>query len=213
MLDTKKFEANALIRNYLTSHSERKQLDLFWDMFVVVFLAHLAITWCPSSINLSHFNLLLWNISPLAILVSDCPDFLKSSCLKPLYQMNRNLVGSIYGRSSIKIANFIPICLQTWLPQAILVSGWLISKNLLLWNCLAKWTETWWEAPMEGSVLSFLQAEWKVSYTGSAHWASSFLIEFMEQVCDIYFYFRNRMAIFGEENCIRLLWKNHHLNF
>jgi hypothetical protein len=29
--------------------------------------------------------------------------------LKPLSQMNRNLVGSIYGRSSIKNANFIPI--------------------------------------------------------------------------------------------------------
>ena len=28
---------------------------------------------------------------------------------------------------------------------------------------------------MEGSVLSFLKAEWKVSDTGSAHWASSFL--------------------------------------
>jgi hypothetical protein len=39
---------------------------------------------------------------------------------------------------------------------------------------LAKWTETWWEAPMEGSVLlSFLKAEWKVSDTASAHWASS----------------------------------------
>jgi hypothetical protein len=35
--------------------------------------------------------------------------FFKSSPLKPLSQMNRNLVGSIYGRSSIKIANFIPI--------------------------------------------------------------------------------------------------------
>jgi hypothetical protein len=33
--------------------------------------------------------------------------------------------------------------------------------------------ETWWEAPMEGSVLSFLNAEWKMSDTGSAHWASS----------------------------------------
>jgi hypothetical protein len=32
----------------------------------------------------------------------------------------------------------------------------------------------WWEAPMEGSALSFLKAEWKVSDTGSAHWASSF---------------------------------------
>jgi hypothetical protein len=27
---------------------------------------------------------------------------------------------------------------------------------------------------MEGFVLSFLKAEWKVSDTGSAHWASSF---------------------------------------
>ena len=35
--------------------------------------------------------------------------FLRSSPLKPLSQMNRNLVGSIYGRSSIKIVNFIPI--------------------------------------------------------------------------------------------------------
>jgi hypothetical protein len=33
-------------------------------------------------------------------------DFLKSS---PLGQMNQNLVGSIYGRSSIKIAHFVPI--------------------------------------------------------------------------------------------------------
>ena len=36
-------------------------------------------------------------------------DFFKSSPPKPLGQMNRNLVGSIYGRSSIKIAHFIPI--------------------------------------------------------------------------------------------------------
>jgi hypothetical protein len=49
----------------------------------------------------------------------------------------------------------------------------ITSTNFLLWNCLAKWTETWWEAHMEGSVLSFLKAEWKVSDTGSAHWASS----------------------------------------
>jgi hypothetical protein len=34
--------------------------------------------------------------------------------------------------------------------------------------------QIWGEAPMEGSVLSFLKAEWKVSDTGSAHWASSF---------------------------------------
>ena len=38
---------------------------------------------------------------------------------------------------------------------------------------MPKWTEIWWEAPMEGSVLSFLKAEWKVSDTDSVHWASS----------------------------------------
>ena len=37
--------------------------------------------------------------------------FLKiSSPLTPLVQMNRNLVGSIYWRSSMQIANFVPIC-------------------------------------------------------------------------------------------------------
>jgi hypothetical protein len=46
------------------------------------------------------------------------------SPLKPFGQMNRNLVGSIYGWSSIKIAHFVPIHLQTWPPQTILVSDW-----------------------------------------------------------------------------------------
>jgi hypothetical protein len=36
-------------------------------------------------------------------------NFFKSSPLKPLGQMNRNLVGSIYGMSSMKIAHFVPI--------------------------------------------------------------------------------------------------------
>jgi hypothetical protein len=53
----------------------------------------------------------------------------KKSSLKPLGQMNRNLVGSILGRSSINFANLVPIRLQTLPPQAILVSDWLISKN------------------------------------------------------------------------------------
>jgi hypothetical protein len=53
-------------------------------------------------------------------------DLKKSSPLKPLGQMNRNLVGNIYGRSSIKFAHFVMIRLQTWPPQAIIVSDWLI---------------------------------------------------------------------------------------
>ena len=36
-------------------------------------------------------------------------DFLNSSPLKLFGQMNQNLVGSIYGRSSVRIANFVPI--------------------------------------------------------------------------------------------------------
>ena len=57
-------------------------------------------------------------------------DFLDSSPLKPFGQMNWNLVGSIYGKSSVKmIAHFVPIHWQTWPPQTILVSDWLISKK------------------------------------------------------------------------------------
>jgi hypothetical protein len=55
--------------------------------------------------------------------------FFKSSPLKPLGQMNRNLVGCIYGMSSIKNAHFVPIRYQTWPPQAIPVSDWFISKK------------------------------------------------------------------------------------
>jgi hypothetical protein len=44
--------------------------------------------------------------------------------------MYRNLVGSIYGKSSVVIAHFIPIRLQTWPPQAILVSEWPIFEHL-----------------------------------------------------------------------------------
>jgi hypothetical protein len=36
-------------------------------------------------------------------------DFLDSSPLKSFDQMNRNLVGSIYGKSSVAIAHFVPI--------------------------------------------------------------------------------------------------------
>jgi hypothetical protein len=47
--------------------------------------------------------------SPQAVLVSDWSISKKSSPLKPLGQMNRNLVGNIYGSSSINIAHFVLI--------------------------------------------------------------------------------------------------------
>jgi hypothetical protein len=56
----------------------------------------------------------------------------KFSPLKLISQINRILVWSILGMSSIKIAHFVPIHKQTWPPQAILVSDWLISKKNLL---------------------------------------------------------------------------------
>jgi hypothetical protein len=54
----------------------------------------------------------------------------KSSPLKPLGQMNRNLGGSIYGQFSIKTAHLVLIRYQTWPPQTILVSDWLISNKI-----------------------------------------------------------------------------------
>jgi hypothetical protein len=43
--------------------------------------------------------------------------------------MDRNLVESIIGRPFIKIAHLVPIRLQTWPPQAILIFDRLISKK------------------------------------------------------------------------------------
>jgi len=57
--------------------------------------------------------------------------------------------------------------------QFVFLIGRFLKKNFSE-TALPKWTEIWWEAPMEGSVLSFFKAEWKVSDTGSAHWASSY---------------------------------------
>ena len=60
----------------------------------------------------------------------------KSSTLKQFGQMIRNVVGSIYGRSSIKSAHFVPIHWQTWPLQSILVSNCSISRNPVLSNHL-----------------------------------------------------------------------------
>jgi hypothetical protein len=76
-------------------------------------------TFCPDPLK-------TW--PPQAILVSDWLISKKISPLKSLGQMNRNLVGSILELSSIKIAHLVPIRIQTWPPQAIFVSDWLISK-------------------------------------------------------------------------------------
>jgi hypothetical protein len=82
--------------------------------------------------------------------------------------MKSNFVGSICVRSSIKIAH----------------SSWSIGKHgchrqfLFLGGRFLKCSSLKMHSQMnqncEGSVLSFLKAEWKVSDTDSTHWASSF---------------------------------------
>ena len=61
---------------------------------------------------------------------------------------------------------------------------WSISKKIFFSEtALPKWTNIWWEAPMEGSVFSFLKAEWKVSDTGSAQcWASILVKQFDQNI-------------------------------
>jgi hypothetical protein len=63
-----------------------------------------------SSLKSAHFVMIHYQTwPPQAILVSDWPILKKSSPLTPLGQMNRDLVGSIYGMSSMKIAHFVSI--------------------------------------------------------------------------------------------------------
>jgi len=79
---------------------------------------------------------------------------------------HRNLVGCIYGMSSMTIAHFVTIGLQTCDHMQFLFLIGRFLKNLLLWNCLAIWTEF-------GRKHLYV---WKVSDTGSAHWASSLIM-------------------------------------
>ena len=79
------------------------------------------------SIKLLHmvpFGQQTW--PPRAILFSDWRLLKQSSPLKLLGQMEPNLAGSIYVRSSIKLLRFILFFQQIWLPRAILVSDWLM---------------------------------------------------------------------------------------
>ena len=83
-----------------------------------------------SSIKLLHlipFGQQIW--PPRAILVSDWLLLKKSSPLKLLGQMEPNLAGIIYVRSSIKFLRLVPFDQQIWLPRAILVSDWLMLKK------------------------------------------------------------------------------------
>ena len=78
---------------------------------------HLASVVRP--LTFSYFNLLLVPFGlqtwpPRLILFSDWLMLKKSSPLKLLGQMEPNLAGSIYVRSSIKLLHLIPFSQQTW---------------------------------------------------------------------------------------------------
>ena len=68
-----------------------------------------------SSIKFLHFVPFCQQIwPPRAILVSDWLMLKTSSPLKLLWQMEPNLAGSIYVRSSIKLLHLVPFGQQTW---------------------------------------------------------------------------------------------------
>ena len=73
----------------------------------------------------------LADMAAQTILVADWLIPKKSSTLKPLGQMNRNVVGSIYGRPSIKIAHFGSVNKHSQHRQSVLLIGRFL-KNLLL---------------------------------------------------------------------------------
>jgi hypothetical protein len=74
------------------------------------FARYLAAVECPA-LKSAYFVMIHYQTwLPQAILVSYWLISKKSYPLKPLGQVNQNLVGSILGRSFLKIANLIPIC-------------------------------------------------------------------------------------------------------
>jgi hypothetical protein len=108
---------------------------------------------------------------------------LLSSPLKSLGQMNWNLVGNILGGSSIHIAHLIPIGLQVWPPQAILVFDWSISnkfqrkrfsRNQPIKNKKCRW---WPCLQLEWYEMSYLNRGPSIdaSYQVSVHLTEGFL--------------------------------------
>ena len=66
-----------------------------------------------------------------AILVSDWLMLKQSSPLKLLGQMEPNLAGSIYVRSSIKLLHLVPFGQQTW-PLLLKIEHMVITQKLLI---------------------------------------------------------------------------------
>ena len=107
----------------------------FSEMLQDNFLVHLdqrsrwtiAITWRPSSVNFSHFKLLLRNHVadpvgysiwlPGPIICSDWLKFQRSSSPKLMNWLNPNCKGMIIGMSFTKLLFFMPIGNPRWPPS------------------------------------------------------------------------------------------------
>jgi hypothetical protein len=86
-------------------------------------------------------------------------------------QMEPNLAGSIYVRSSIKYLRFIPFGLQIWLPRAILVSDWLMlnkcSPLKLLFGSI-------WPSSLIGEDFFYIsQSEKRIALGGHVCWPNA----------------------------------------
>jgi hypothetical protein len=78
---------------------------LLLELIVYWFLKKCVVLLCLNDFFLNIVWMLMTGVScSLGAAV-----YLDSSPLKPFGQMNRNLVGSIYGKSSVTIAHFVPI--------------------------------------------------------------------------------------------------------
>ena len=106
-----------------------------------------------------------WHLSLLSVI---CLLFtFESSPLKPISQVNWSLVGSIYGRSSLKCAHFVLIHLPNMaLHRQFLFLIGQFFQNLILWDRLAKLTETGQEASLECPLWRLLILSWSVNKHG-----------------------------------------------
>ena len=111
-----------------------------------------------SSIKFLHFVLFSQQIwPPRAILVSDWLMLKKSSPLKLLDQMEPNLAGSIYVRSSIKLLHLVPFDQQTW-PLLLKIEH-MVKLHVFV-NNIRNLTRSKWSAQQDLTTLNFLKKIW-----------------------------------------------------
>ena len=112
-----------------------------------------------SSIKFLHFvpfRQQIW--PPRAILVSDWLMLKKSSPLKLLGQMEPNLAGSIYVRSSIKLLHLVPFGQQIWpllLKIEHMVKLHVFGNNSKTINNIRNLTSEKWSAQQDLTTLKF----------------------------------------------------------